>query len=321
MKKILAILLVTFLFAGVCGVTAALAADKQFRVAFSLPPIRNDFHGRMRVVIDEAIAEVLAERNDFEFNAINANDENHQYELLEMFMNDNYDLIAIMPSDATLLAPIIAEIYNSGTPVIVINRNLPTPTYTHFIAGDNVDGGRVAAHYIGNFFTEPAEIVMVRMNVGTPIGEERHSGFMEEIVNYPHIKILGEAASGPTREQGLEDMANLLSAFPHIDGVYTHDDETALGAIEAIRDANRTEIQVMTGFGGVRGVLEGYQNADRPWPESVLKGTALYSPYMGADAVHLAVDVLNGVEHPQMIIQPSILVTSENIDQYIHLGY
>jgi len=40
---------------------------------------------------------------------------------------------------------------------------------------------------------------------------------------------------------------------------------------EAIRDANRTDIQVMTGFGGVRGVLEGYQSADRPWPESVLR--------------------------------------------------
>ena len=224
MKKILSILLVAFLIATIAPAVLSAAETQKFRVAFSLPPIRNDFHGRMRVVIDEAIAEVIAANDNFEFNPINANDENHQYELLEMFMNDNYDLIAIMPSDATLLAPIVAEIYNSGTPVIVINRNLPEPTYTHFIAGDNVDGGRIAAQYIGNFFTEPADIAMVRMNVGTPIGEERHSGFMDEIVKFPHINILGEAASAPTRERGLEDMANLLSTFPHIDGVYTHDD-------------------------------------------------------------------------------------------------
>lgn len=353
MKKMLAILLAAFLILGVAAACAddppapvqevqeevqAVVEEVQEevqevidevqedvevrRIAFSLPPIRNDFHGRMRIVIDEAIEDVLAARpGEFEFTAINANDDNHQFELFEMFISEGYDLIAVMPNDAMLMAPVVAEAYESGIPVIVINRDLPEPTYTHFIAGDNVDGGRLAAQFIGNYFDGPADIVMVRMNVGTPIGEDRHRGFMDEIVNFPHINILGEAASAPNREAGLEDMGNLLLAHPHIDAVFTHDDETAQGAIEAIRDANRTDIQIMTGFGGVLSVLESYLNDDRPWPESVLVGTALYSPFMGYDAVWLAIDVLDGVSHPHRIIQPSIFVTRDNAAEWLHLGY
>ena len=340
MKKILSIVLSVFLAAALtaCGggsaptpvapatpsapaSSASAPADnpgeeQQFRVAFSLPPIRNDFHARMRVVIDEAITQQPA---NFEFVPINAIDENDQLNQLEIFRNEGFDLIAIMPSDAPLLAPIIEEIYNSGIPVIIINRAIPSDTYTHFIAGDNPGGGRLAAQHIGEVLGGEGDIVMLRMGVGTPIDTDRHNGFMEVMEqSFPNINIMGDIGSAPTREAGLESMANALQAYPHIDAVYTHDDEMALGALTAIEQAGRTDIKIMTGFGGTRTVFEMYAENN---PDLVLKGTALYSPMMGADAVRLAVDVLNGVSHPKDIIQPSIFVTRENIQQFMEYGY
>ena len=297
---------------------AAPAEEQTYKVAFSLPPIRNDFHARMRVLIDGAIAEVAATNPNFEFVPINAIDENDQLNQLEVFANEGYDLIAIMPSDATLLGPKVAEIYHSGTPVIVINRRVPTDEYTHFIAGDNMDTGRLGAKYIGEAFPEGADVIELRMGVGTPIDADRHGGFMEVIANYPNINILGDVGSAPNREAGLESMANALQAYPHIDAVFTHDDEMALGILTAIEQAGRTDIKVIASCGGARAVFEMYAENN---PDLILKGTALYSPMMGADAVRLAIDVIKGVSHPKDIITPSTFVTAENVQQFMEYAY
>ena len=321
-KIVFSLLALAFILALSPSLFAAGSRAQQqqgFRVAFCLPPIMNDFHARMRVVIDEEIAKVMAERNDFQFTAINAIDNNDQLRILELFATQGYDLIAIMPNDAVLLGPKIGDITRAGTPTIVINRDTPSQEYTHFIAGDNWGGGVNAAHYFGRFFAgRRVNIVHFGMLPGSPIGEERMNSFNQTIAaNYPNINILGYVPGGNARGLGLEAMSNALQRWPRIDGVYTHDDEGAIGAMTAIRQAGRTDIQIMTGFGGVREVFQMYiDGTSHP-----LMGTSLYSPYMGAGAVRLAVDVLTGVQHPKRVIEPSVFVTSENARQFLHLSY
>jgi len=293
----------------------------QFRVAFSLPPIRNFFNARMRFVIDEAIAEAATSHPNFKFTAINGVDENDQLSQLEIFMNGDYDLIAIMPGDADMIAPVAEQIYNNGTPLIIINHRLPTDIpYTHFIDGDNIDGGRVAAEFLGEALGGEGQIISLNMGTGTPIAEARQAGFMDVLTrDFPNIEMMAELDSAPNRESGLESMANALRAHPHIDAVFTHSDDIALGVIAAIEHTGRTDIQIITGFGGSLVVFDEYMKNDSNF---LLKGSSLYSPMMGYDAVWLAIDVLLGQGNwPKDIILPSVFVTAENIDQYYEFGF
>ena len=90
---------------------------------------------------------------------------------------------------------------------------------------------------------------------------------------------------------GLADMADILTANPQIDAVFSMDDETSIGALQAIRDAGRTDIKVITGGGGCQewfNMMLADENQDI-WLQS-----DLYSPVMVEDAVDMALDILNG---------------------------
>jgi len=300
--------------------------DETFTIGIVLGIMSNDFHSQMRVNVDEAIADAAVSHPNFTITAVNPQTPDEQLNQIETFLNQGVDILVMMPQDAALVAPLAQQAYNDGVPTIIINRRLPEGIpYTHFIAGDNVDGGRLAGEYIVDYINEhldgQADVVAINMGSGMPIAQDRQAGFMSVAAGNPAINLLGPEEgyeSGPNRESGLETMQIVLLAHPHIDIVFTHDDETALGALTAIQDAGRTDIQVMTGFGGTRVAFEMYQEND---PDLILRGTSLYSPWMGYDAVFLAIDVLLGVTHSQDIIQPSVFVTPANVDEFFHLSF
>jgi ribose transport system substrate-binding protein len=144
------------------------------------------------------------------------------------------------------------------------------------------------------------------------------AGFMEGIEAFPGINILVVGDGQFNREAGFEAMSNILQAFPHIDGVYTQDDEAALGAIHAIELAGRTDVRVVTGFGGTQAAFEIYQMND---PEHIMRATMSYFPTMGAEGIRYAVRILSGETVPSEYFQPSFVVTHENVDQFLEFAY
>lgn len=127
--------------------------------------------------------------------------------------------------------------------------------------------------------------------------------------------IIDKVGTEFTREAGLSDMADILTANPQIDAVFSMDDETSIGALQAIRDAGRTDIKVITGGGGCQewfNMMLADENQDI-WLQS-----DLYSPVMVEDAVDMALDILNGnaPENPVKII-PTERVDRENAADYL----
>ena len=110
-------------------------------------------------------------------------------------------------------------------------------------------------------------------------------------------------------------MADILTANSHIDAVFSMDDETSIGALQAIRDAGRTDIKVITGGGGAQeyfNMMLAEENQDI-WLQS-----ATYSPIMVEDAVDMAVDILNGNSPEESVkIIPTTIVDRENASEYL----
>ena len=147
------------------------------------------------------------------------------------------------------------------------------------------------------------------------VAELRKKGFTETMAAEAPNMVLKEYATEFTREAGLADMADILTANPQIDAVFSMDDETSIGALQAIRDAGRTDIKVITGGGGCQewfNMMLADENQDI-WLQS-----DLYSPVMVEDAVDMALDILNGnaPEDPVKII-PTERVDRENAADYL----
>ena len=111
-------------------------------------------------------------------------------------------------------------------------------------------------------------------------------------------------------------MSNILPAYPHIDAVYTQDDEAAVGAITAIKNAKRTDIQFVTGTGGGKTAYKMMSD------KNPLYGCSMsYAPTEGGRALAMAKAMLQGKTFPKINIEPSITVTSANVAKYLNEAY
>ena len=183
------------------------------------------------------------------------------------------------------------------------------------VAGDNYDMGFQSAQYIVDKIGTEGTVVILDVPTSGSVAELRKQGFLENLAEIaPDMKTI-EYATQFTREAGLADMADILTANPQIDAVYSMDDETSIGALQAIRDAGRTDIKVITGGGGAQeyfNMMLADENQDI-WLQS-----ATYSPDMVEDAVDMAVEILNGnVPSDPVKIIPTTIVDRENASEFL----
>jgi ribose transport system substrate-binding protein len=227
-------------------------------------------------------------------------------------------MIMILPGNGTLMTPICEEIYDAGIKTFIIDRAIEGDKYTVLLMGDNYQCGVNAANYMGKRLNGKGDIAILRSYVGIPIDLQRYNGFMDTIKNYPGIKVLVEGDGEFNQQAGLKAMSNILPAYPHIDAVYTQDDEAAVGAITAIENANRKDIKFLTGYGGSKTAYKLLQE------KNPLFGASMsYFPTMGGHAVVLAKKILldPNFKFKKDNIEPTYVVTSDNVDQYLDNAY
>ena len=180
------------------------------------------------------------------------------------------------------------------------------------VSGDNKDMGIQGAKYIVDKIGKTGTVVMLEVPTSGSVSELRKAGFVETLAEIaPDMTVISYATKF-TREDGLKDMADILTSNPQIDAVYSMDDETSIGALQAIKEANRTDIKVITGGGGMQEYFKMMPENTDIWIES-----ALYSPAMVKDAVDMAVAILKGEKVDPVKIIPTTLVDRDNYTQFL----
>ena len=293
---------------------ALFAADK-FRIAVSLPPANNAWQAKM---LDTVLAEIAKDKVKFDIIVKNAVDDADQLNMLQTFKEGGYDMICVLPGNGTLMTPICQEIYRAGIKIMIIDRPIEGDQYTVFYGGDNAQCGRNAAKYIGDRLKGKGQIAILRSYIGIPIDVQRYNGFMEVLKkSYPGIKVLVEADGEFNQEAGRKAMSNILPAYPKIDAIFSHDDESAVGALTEIKSAKRTDIQFVTGMGGSKAAFAAMSAKDPLYGASMS-----YLPTMGGRAVALAKRILLGEKITEKyIVEPTVVVTQDNVAQYMDDAY
>lgn len=180
------------------------------------------------------------------------------------------------------------------------------------VAGDNEDMGVQGANYIVEKIGETGTVVMLEVPTSGSVSELRKKGFVETMADIaPDVEIITYATKF-TREDGLRDFADILTSNPQIDAVYSMDDETSIGVLQAISEAGRTDIKVVTGGGGMQEYFRMMPENEDIWIQS-----ALYSPAMVMEAVDMAVAILDGETVDEVKIIPTTIVDRDNHEDFL----
>src|SRR5215204_901544 len=209
-----------------------------------------------------SIRSEAAKRNiDLRFSDAQQKQEN-QIKALRTFLAQNVRAIILAPVVETGWEPVLKEIKKANIPVILVDRGIKVSDeslYTTLIASDFVEEGRMAAQWLATKLNGKANVVELQGTPGAAPAIDRKKGFEEGLQAFPQMKIIKSQSGEFTRSKGKEVMEAFLKAEgKNINAVYAHNDDMALGAIQAIEEAGLkpgTDI-ILVSIDGVKGAFE-----------------------------------------------------------------
>ena len=223
---------------------------------------------------------------------------------VENFLRQRIDLLMISPNEAKPLTPIVTRAFDSGIPVIVIDRAIEGDSYTVFIGADNRLIGREAGKLIAELLHGKGDIVEIKGLPGSPPARDRSEGMHEAIAGFPGIRIVHDPVANWLREEAMTQMEIALAAHDHIDLVYAHNDPMAVGAYLAAKAKGREREMKFVGIDGLPGPDGGRQAV----ADGKLAATFVY-PTGGKEAVDLAAKILGGEKVPKHVTLPTERIT------------
>ncbi|HJN17905.1 MAG TPA: substrate-binding domain-containing protein [Armatimonadota bacterium] len=238
------------------------------------------------------------------------NDNGKQIETVESFLEQGIDLLIISPREADALTSVVKKVYDSGIPVVTIDRNINEPAYTCFIGGDNKRIGAAAAELvIKHFGDQPAKIVEIEGVPDASATLDRKAGFEEAIADKADLEIVYDQPANYKRAPAVETMTAALTGNQQIDCVYAHNDEMALGAYQAAKSVGRDGEMIIIGIDAVqteaiKAVMDGNMHA------------TYFYPTCGKDAIQAALKILKGEDVDETITLETTEITAENAEQY-----
>jgi ribose transport system substrate-binding protein len=197
------------------------------------------------------------------------------------------DALVILPTDPDPLVNAIKEVKAKGTFVTIVDRAPSVNDDTVrdlYVAGNNPALGEVAGQYIKTN-TPDAQVVVIR-GLPIPIDQQRQDGFDKGIAG-SNVKILDRQFGNWNRDDAFKVMQDYLTKYPKIDVVWCQDDDMAVGVLQAIDQAKRTDIQYVVAGAGSKDMVKKVMDGDKMIPVDVL-----YPPAMVGTAMELTAAAL-----------------------------
>lgn len=289
-------------------------SEDQMVVAFAQAEMNNAW----RVAETESI-QSEAEARGIKLIYTNADgDTAQQISDIEDILRQDPDVILMVPREADGVDASLAACKEAGVPVILVDREANAEAgvdFTAFVGADFYWEGQECAKKLVERFGSDEEVNVVQIT-GTPgssVAIDRQKGFEDYLADYPNFTIVATQNGEFTRSIAQETMTNIIQAqgAENIDAVYGHDDECAIGAIQAMKEAGMKpgEEVAVVGVGGFKDACVCIQNGE-------MDGTVLCSPWFGPTVFDLCEKIVNGETIPTKNVNPGYMIDSSNVDEY-----
>jgi simple sugar transport system substrate-binding protein len=223
----------------------------------------------------------------------------NQIKAIRSFIAQQVDVIGVSPVVETGWETVFQEAKDAGIPLILVDRRaaVPEDLYVTYLGSDFIEEGRRAGKAMAEIIGNKGKIVELVGTVGSAPANDRFTGFREAIAEFPEMEIIASQSGDFTRARGKEVMEAFLKSYgDEIDALYAHNDDMAIGAIQAIEEYGLKpgeDIKIVS-IDAVRGAFEAMI-------EGKLNCTVECNPLLGPQFFDLALKVVNGEEVPKWV--------------------
>lgn len=303
-KKIVSIILVFGMMLGLAGCNAITIDGESETVenagngtiGLSVSTLNNPFF----VALAEG-AEAAAEKEGVKLAVADAGDDSaKQQSDIEDLISRNVSVLIVNPVDSDAVAPAVQNAVSQGIKVISVDRVVNGVEVDCQIASDNVAGAKMATEYLIEQIGEGAKVAELQGVPGASATIDRGEGFHEAADK--SLSVVASQTANFDRAEGMSVMENILQSDGSIQGVFAHNDEMALGALQAIA-ASGKDIKVI-GF-------DATDDAVAEVKAGRMAATVAQKPdLMGETAIHTAMKLIAGEK-----VEKSLPVEVELITQ------
>ncbi|ONI43667.1 D-ribose ABC transporter substrate-binding protein [Candidatus Epulonipiscium fishelsonii] len=203
------------------------SVDGEIKVGFAVSTLNNPYF----VSLVEG-AELKAEEMGVDLIVVDAGDDvAKQVSNIEDLMSKNIDVLVVNPVDSSAVAPIVGDVINKGIKTISVDRGVNGQTVDVAIASDNVKGAEMATQYLLEQLGGNAKVAELTGVEGSSAAIDRGKGFHN--IADANFDVVAIQTANFNRAEGLTVTENILQANSDLQGIFAHNDEMALGAIEA----------------------------------------------------------------------------------------
>ncbi len=283
MKKFILLISSLLLFIISCGAGNSSSEDSnKVSVGLSISTLNNPFF----VSLSDGAKKKAKELN-INLSVVNASDDTaKQTSDIEDLISKKVQVIIVNPVDSDAVAPAVQDAIDAGIKVIALDRVVNGVEVDSEISSDNVLGAELATKYLLELVGSSADVAELIGIPGASATIDRGKGFHN--IADVNLKVVASQTANFNRAEGLSVMENILQANPNIKGVFAHNDEMALGALEAIV-ASGKDIAII-GF-------DATEDAVLAVKDGLMKATVAQQPdLMGSIAVETAFKIANGEE-------------------------
>ena len=287
-KKILALMVIGTMLVTMGGCNAiTIDGEENVRegssgnvIGFSVSTLNNPFF----VTLTEGAKKAASEKN-VELVVVDAGDDAaKQTSDIEDLVSRNVGVLIVNPVDSDAVAPAVKSAMSQGIKVIAVDRGVNGVDVDCQIASDNVAGARMATEYLMELVGEGAKVAELQGVPGASATIDRGEGFHQ--VADKSLQVAASQTANFNRAEGMTVMENILQSDGAIKGVFAHNDEMALGAVEAVA-ASGKDIKIV-GF-------DATDDAQKAVKDGEMAATVAQKPdKMGETAIETAVKIMAG---------------------------
>jgi ribose transport system substrate-binding protein len=231
-----------------------------------------------------------------------------QKAMVEQVLKDRPDVVIFIPVDDVAMIDSVKKLNEAKIPVVLASNPLPG-SFVTYVGADDFEIGYRQARYLFDKLGGKGKIVVIEGVPAAPTNRERLRGYKRAFAEYPGIQVLGSGLGNYQQPDAKRVMEKFLVEHPQIDAVLSANDGMALGALEALKEANRTSIVV-----GINGILPAVKQIET----GAILATVDFNMFkIGCTATRAAVRHLKHEPLPEKVMLPAEIIDKTNYKAWL----
>lgn len=311
MKKTLrSVILLVLALSMLLALTACSTSQKSDKVKIGVTLM--DFSTEFGIGLKDYMTAKADAMGDVELTVVDAGgDAAKQLQQVETFISQKVDAIIMQPQEQEACSPAIDKAKAAGIPIINCN-SLTITEPDAYVGSNDSESAEIAMTYIAEQLGGKGNVLMMHGHPGQTAEVKRTEGAMDILAQNPDMTLLDEQTADWDRAEAMTLMENWIQAYgDQINAVFCQNDEMALGALNALVQAGKKDNVLVVGVDAIGDALQSVKDGKMD--------ATVYQDCKGQaeGAIEAAYKLAKGESVEKEILIPFILVTTENVDEYL----